>query len=219
MKLQANLLARSIWYFPTEDLNPRGLDLIPVLIGIRNRYQFQKYPSKPDELTGAPDGIQFTRGVFRLGDGQGISIGSLKIYTDGLVADTSHSTTASDEFLEDLLTFLAEAHSLAFSPDMIRKKDHRSELAVTSEIDLETINGKFKEFARLLADSTPGSPMYTATGIRFETDPAFPNQQARFSFERRDGHPFEHKRYFSSALMGTDEHWRLLEIFEQLMSV
>jgi len=41
--------ARSIWLMQIEDMNPHGLDLIPVLVAIKSRYGFQKAP-KPEDL-------------------------------------------------------------------------------------------------------------------------------------------------------------------------
>ena len=144
--------ARSIWLLPGEDLNPRGLDPIPILAAIQSRYRFQIYPTKPEEIYDAPNGILFGRGSFGLDSGERVEVESAKIYRDGVTADTSHSSDVSDRFLNDVLTFLSQRHGLAFTPDMIRRKVYLSELVVSVALNLDDINEHFRDFSSLLAE-------------------------------------------------------------------
>lgn len=206
-------LARSIWLFPLEDLNPRGLDVIPALNSIRTRYGFQKAP-KIEEVFQETGGIQFLNGSFRLKDGTQIEIQSFTIYRDGLVAETRRDTATTDEFLAGLLELLTGKH--AFERVPVRQKDYLSELIVSTGLDLGRVCASLDGFADVL--SSKAGAAFQTSSIRFSTSPGPTGVPLTFSFEYRTGTPFDQKRYFSQAPVDTAAHISLLEEFEKIAS-
>jgi hypothetical protein len=216
MRLVSVSIARSIWLVPFEEINPTGFDLIPLFLGIRQRYGFQKWPKLEDLSTGAPTGFQFGSGSMKLPDGTSIEIASFTIFKDGLVADTRHATTSSDIFLNDVLTFLAEKHRLIYEAAMVREKNYLSEVVVSAEVDLTQTCEKVSRFTSLL--STMLGEQFSATSFRFGTPPTGAKAGLSFTFEYRSGLPFDHKRYFSQAPCTTDQHVKLLNEFASIMT-
>ena len=217
MKLLNVSCARSIWLFPVEDLNPDGLDLVPIMLAVRTRYRFSKSPGRPDEVS-LPDGIRFGGGSFALEDGRQVEVSALKLYQDGLVAETRHSTEATDCFLANLLDFVCKNHGLRFEGDMAQTKSYLSELIVSSGIELDRLNEKLSRFATFLSTLEGASPDYRASAVSFSTDPQNPNSAQRFRFERRAGSRFAENRYFSQAALRTDDHVAAIEEWERLLS-
>src|SRR5437016_1435077 len=132
MELLNVIAARSVWLFDIAELNPRGKALFPDLFDwLKDSYNFQKVPSS---LTDVDDTKAF---VFSTGQYQAkeeIFVGvELKIYNDGLIANTQSSTRDTDRFLEDVLISASAEFSLNFRPEMIRKKLYVSELNVFSQ--------------------------------------------------------------------------------------
>ena len=218
MKLLSVSTARSLWFVQVDDLNPRGLDLLPILAAIQARYRFQVYPTKPEDIYTPSDGIKFSKGSFRLDDGQQVEIAKATLYNDGILADTRHSTTVADLFINDLLTFLSQSCRLTFEPQMVQRKVYLSELVVSTDADLETLNKGFCEFSALLADANGEGREFKAISVKFGTDPASPGIALQFSFERRALRPFNENRYFSTAPVGTDKHLELLYAWERIVA-
>jgi hypothetical protein len=219
MNLLAVENARSVWWMSLEDINPRGLDVIPMLGAVQQHYNFQKYPTKSEEIFNAQGGIVFGNGSFKLEDNRQIAIKNFTVYRDGLVADTGDSTESSDLFLVNVLAFLVVHHGLTFSVDMVTRRSYVSELVVRTKLDLNSINGRFKKFSDLLADAVSTSFQYEANCIRFGTDPTLPGSPAEFKFERRAGVGFPEGRYYSQCPTTTDEHLEILRAFEEIFDV
>src|SRR5438105_15860751 len=102
MELLAVRLARFVTFFPTEELNPRcrslGNDFLPAFI---ERYEFRKYPEKPDDFDGEK-GMKF-----ELGRWNDVAIIQLVLYNGGIVVDTKSSTEDSEAILKDALVWAA----------------------------------------------------------------------------------------------------------------
>ena len=216
MRLVSVSIARSIWLVPFEEINPLGVDILPVLLAIRQRYGFQKWPKLEDLAQDAPNGFQFGSGSMKLPEGLQIEVAAFTIFKDGLVADTRHATTASDVFLNDVLLFLAEKHGLIYDSSMIREKNYVSEVVVSAEVNLSETCERMARFTKLL--STTLGESFAATSIRFGTSPTGAKGGISFTFEYRAGLPFDHKRYFSQAPCATDQHLKLLEEFGAILA-
>src|SRR5260370_4179398 len=96
--------ARSIWLMETEDLNPRGISLSPILIALRDRYEFQVFPKTVEEANPyRQQGIVFANGSFaQAGPNHPVSV---TLYGDGFVAESRLSTDFSHAFFGDLFAF------------------------------------------------------------------------------------------------------------------
>jgi hypothetical protein len=217
MKLLNVVQARSVWLFSTDDLNPRGLDLVPIVMGIRDRYSFQKHPTKAEEVYPASGGIEFGRGAFKLPTGDQIEVVSLVFFSDGIVAETRHSTTASDQVLEDVLSFATDTFRLSFDPTMVARKTYSSELVFATDIHLDRVNARLKRFAALLAKTAGEAFHFELGSLRFLSAPVSNGIQLQFTFERRFGTEFDQNRYYSQAPFTTEKHLELLQELEELL--
>lgn len=205
-------LARSIWFFPSEDLNPRGLDFQPILLAIKNRYGFAEYKRTDPPATGPLH--RFGLGAYAGGiEDRGIEITELALYNDGISADTRHSTDATNSFLGDLLRFVSQ-HGLTYKPAMIRKREYRSKLVVESDLDMFSLNPGLPAFLSLLQQTCNSAEEFAPVQVEFATDHSNP---PIFTFARRAGLTFDQDRYFSSAPVDTETHRKLVEAFEEML--
>jgi hypothetical protein len=214
MKLLTVNVARSIWLFNTGDLNPRGLDLRPVLEGVRARYRFEKFIS-PDDLLSTEKHPEFGNGAFTFGDGQQIAIPKLTLYNDGLVVEVRHSTEAGDAFLNDLVSFVISEFRLTADPIENVKKLYLSELEVTGSAALDAFNEKIQKFSGLIAEASKRD--FHTFGFKIGTDPALHGVPVMFAFERKAGAPFAQNRYWSQAPFSTKHHLELLDRLEKIL--
>lgn len=145
MKLLSIASARSVWLFPFNDLNPRGKALMPMLQPLIERYKFIKFPQKPEELvSSSTNPLEFHEGAYTTKEGNEIVV-NLRVYNDGLIADSRSSTADSDAFLHDLLSWGSEAYGLTNYAKVIRRKLYTSELHVQMEKSLRLINPAIKK--------------------------------------------------------------------------
>ncbi|HEY6390182.1 MAG TPA: hypothetical protein VIX89_02820 [Bryobacteraceae bacterium] len=218
MRIVTQANARAMWYVPTEDLNPNGLDLVPVYAAIQGRYRFRVFPTKPEDLQPVTGGVVFAKGSFRLSEDELIEVVRFEIFSDGLMLDTRHSTEASDVVLEDILAFSTKTHRLVYDPSMIRKKVYVSEVVATTNLNLASLSPKFGQFANLLAEVCGEKLEFQPDMIRFGTDSGQRPVSLKFRFERRDGSRFVDNRYFSLAPTTTEKHQQLLDAMEVMLS-
>jgi hypothetical protein len=199
------VVARSVWLFSTNEVNPLGVALAPVYEGIRERYKFLQYPNKSEDFTKA--GLSFVDGAF---SGLGVS---LEIYADGLIANTRSSTDVSDAFLDDLLTWTRETFKFRYDPLLVKTKAYESQISFTSDLALGKKLVQLSQFAKILEESglgkVPTKQDIVAIMFRDEVSP-----RHSFTFERRDNTPFSENKYFSRAAFSTKKHLQLIEEFE-----
>jgi hypothetical protein len=212
MELAKVLLARSIRLFDVEELNPAGLHIVPLIDAIAKRYRFATHPTKPDELdTGK--GVVFTEGSFATRSGD-VRVG-LKIFNDGLVADTRSDTDDSDAFLDDLLAWAKEEFRLGNERHILKpKRVHRSELVVFAP-SLRLIGAceRLDKFAQSLGNlmKTPLS----LVSVKLGSDA---KNLIEFVVERRVNVDFSDDKYFAAASLTTKDHLAALGDFETSMS-
>ena len=206
MRLAKVQLARSIWLFDTAELNPHGIS-VESLKNMVEGFGF-KWP-KPEEIASGKAELKNGKFVF---DGNTIDV-NLDIHADGLVADTRHSTEASDEFLSKFIVAVSRDLGVQYSPQMARKRIYRSEMIVYAEdFKLVRVCEKLDAFARELSASIKSTQELSAVVYGEST------KVNNFSFERRINESFELNRFYSSALLPTEEHLRMLERFEAILS-
>jgi len=101
MQLVSVPLARVLAYIEGAELNAQGKAFFPEIIGsLIERFQFQKYPKNFEE-TNEDKGVNFFEGRWK-----GINVNKLTIFTGALIVDTSTSTEASEQVLEEALTWV-----------------------------------------------------------------------------------------------------------------
>lgn len=208
-------VARAIWLFDTVELNPRGLDINPIYVAVKNRYGFLT-PKTREDVLNPTDGVKFEHGSFVPDGAENVDV-SFTVYNDGLIADTKANTSCSDAFLLDVTSFVKKQHGLSFDPSMVLNYRHASSLVVESEKGLSRMSELLAEISVQLKTETGKG--YEASGITVAFDPA-ENRDGLgpFIFERRSNAAFYRNRFFSSAPLKTESHIALLKKLESLMT-
>ena len=214
MKLLSINLARSLWFCPIEELNPRGKSLYNIIPYLIDKYKFKVFPSG-NEIPDATKGIKFDDGEFLTSGNELISI-NLTIYTDGLVADSRFSTDESDAFLTDVLMNLHRDFSFPHFELIIRRIGYVSQLYVNNDKSLELLNPKLKKISEYLSNNVKGfgEILFELGGISFWPDQTNIIKPFGFTFERVLNVAFSENRYYSAAPLQTDKHLNLLDMIE-----
>jgi len=222
MKLLSVQRARSLWFVYLNELNPHGHSLLPLVQSLVTRYNFQLFPTKPDELFGKEiNELKFIGGSFQKDPQHNINI-DLIIFTWGLVAETRSSTNDSDAFLTDLLNWASTEIELVPYQEVLRSRAYVSELWVQTDKSLNNLNPKLNNFAKKLTSLVEGHShhpfAFETSGIMFGTDFTVVNPPGAFKFERLIEVPFAENRYYSAAPLQTEAHLELLEELESILS-
>lgn len=215
MELAKVQMARSIWLFDPEELNPRGKKLQPIYQSIWERYHFTQ-PAREEELKLSPSNTyKFTGGAFTVGS-EVIEV-ELELFSDGLVATSKADTDHTDQFLSDLLTWLQQEHGLGGEKYVIKpKRSYRSELIMFAPaIKMASGIGRFLDLAGRIAKNADVDPASVEPeAIVFGSD----QRRSLFTFERRVVVPYSDHKYFSSAQMQTARHLEVLAELEGLLA-
>jgi hypothetical protein len=207
--------ARAIWLVDSRDLNPRGIDIWPVLMAVKDRYNFQVYPKTVDEANeNSPNGIVFMNGSFAVGSAHH-TIVKATIYGDGIVVDSALSTDFCEAFLTDVLS-LASQFGLTYRSEMIHTKIYTSELIVQTNKDLNRLFAPLVVVKERLNSLTGHTFEPAGFGFSIDTQ-ATTARPAAFRFEREINKPFGRQRYYSSAPLQTSQHEDLLRQMEALL--
>ncbi|MCK9376997.1 MAG: hypothetical protein M0P73_12680 [Syntrophobacterales bacterium] len=218
MKLLSINLARSLWFCPMQELNPRGKSLYHIIPYLIDKYKFKVFPSEK-EVPDENKGIKFEDGEFLTSTNELISI-NLTIYTDGLVADSRYSTNESDTFLTDLLINLHRDFSFPHFELVIRRIGYVSQLYVSNDKSLELMNQKLKKISEYLSNNVKGfgEILFELGGISFWPDQTNIIKPFTFTFERVLNVAFSENRYYSAAPLQTEKHLELLDMLEGILS-
>jgi hypothetical protein len=218
MKVRYVALARSLWAFDLNLLNPKGLSWQGVLEPITTKYKFAKAPKNLLDVNEQKN-LAFQLGTFVNSQNTSISI-TLTIYNNGISAETQSSTDDATEFLKELTSWIAREHGLAVPTDI--KKGYVSQVEVECDTPLVALNPRFAEFLRGIEQrvkTIDGKPRRFDFGaIQCFTEDV--NQMwspAIFRFERKWGSPFASNIYFTQSALETREHIEVLNQLEQLL--
>jgi hypothetical protein len=210
--------ARVILHFPTDELNPKGLAILPdITNALVERYGFMVYPQKPDDYD-AQKGVSF-----EIGKWNDIAIGRLAVFDTGLLVDTGSSTDDSEAILKDALTWASETFGLEFRSDWFNRKVYLSELIIKRERPLTGANPALEALAAKMSKRV-GEIMdltlpYEVVAVSFGFDPFLSkNTMAGFRIERLGDVRFSENRYYTSANLPTQEHIEFLNEFEAAIS-
>lgn len=214
MELLNIVTARSVWLFDTAQLNPRGKAIFPELFGwLKDAYSFQKVPTSITALD-ETKGLAFSGGQYQVREEIFVDV-ELKIYNDGLVANTRSSTRDSDRFLEDVLISGSNEFSINYRQQMVQRKLHLSELNAFSAKNF--VHPTLEAFSDKVAKATEadGRINFEFAGVSFWPRQSYPPLTiAGFAIERRATTDREQHNYFSRAPIHTDDHLQLLNDFE-----
>ena len=218
MQLLSVGLARSIWLFDINELNPTGKSIFPeIFTWLGEKYSFQAFPKSIAEMDQEKKGYLFKAGQFQT-DEDAINV-NFSIYNDGLVAETWASTEKGDLFLEDISRSAITKFGLT-KPTTVRKQ-YISEVVVRLDHPLSNLNSKLAHFCGTLNGvfSKHHLSPFEPTGIIFAPDTsASAYKPPGLLIERKTGVPFSENRFWSKAPFTTKEHISALEEFEKLLA-
>jgi len=211
--------ARVVWFFDLAELNPRGKTIMPDFLDwLKENYRFEKAPSSITDLDEKTKALVFERGQFQVKEEFFVDVG-LKIYNDGLIAETQSSTHDSEAFLQDALQLATKDFNLVYKPQMLRNKLYFSELHVRSTKNLVGINPELADFAAKIASLVPSQMEipYEFAGFSFWATRAMPHVVlGPFRLERKLGTLPEERKYYSTSPTHTEDHLKLLDDFEAI---
>jgi hypothetical protein len=217
MELLNIITARAVWLFDINEINPRGKSIFPELFEwIEERYQFAKAPKSINDLD-ETKALTFSNGIFQVREEVFVDV-ELKLYNDGLIANSRSSTRDSEAFLESVSRAAADEFSLTFSSEIVRRKTYLSEMNVRSLRLLAGINPALAQLPAKISEAVPESvnPPFEVGGIVVSPVQSMsPQILSAFRLERKlNTSPEEHK-YYSTAPLHTDDHLNVLDWFEQ----
>jgi hypothetical protein len=219
MQLLSVGLARSIWLFDVNELNPAGKSIFPdILTWLGERYAFQTFPKSIGEMDTEKKGYIFKNGHFESGDG-GIMV-NFSFFSDGVVAETWASTEKTDSFLDDLLHAAATRYGLAYTAVTVRTKQYVSEINIRLDNPLENLNPSILQFCSKLNSffDKHHLPRFEMTGMVFAPDTSATSYKPPgLMIERKTGAPFTEGRFWSKSAFTTADHLSALQAFEDLL--
>jgi hypothetical protein len=219
MQLLSVGIARSIWLFDVNELNPAGKSIFPdILTWLGERYAFQTFPKSIGDLDQEKKGYIFKNGHFESGAG-GIMV-NFSFFGDGFVAETWASTEKTDSFLDDLLRAVAIRYGLPYTAATVRTKQYVSEINVRLDNPLENLNPRMAQFcAKLNSFSVKHHlPQFEMTGIVCAPDTSASSYKPPgLMIERKVGAPFGERRFWSKSPFTTSDHLAALEEFDNLL--
>jgi hypothetical protein len=203
-------LARTVWLFDAQELNPKGISLYPAIYNaLGQRYQFAVLP-KPEQIhTG--ESLYFKHGKF-VYDMTTVEV-DFDLHADGVVAGCRHSTEAAHEFLLDFTGWLGEQLGVVYPPHLTKKRIYRSELIVQMDAKLGAVLQKLEDFSSLLSGIS--NKVVQPTGLLFGEDSG---TAPIFTIDRRVNTPWEDNRYFSASSLATARHIEALQKFESIVA-
>jgi hypothetical protein len=181
---------------------------------LKDSYSFSKAPSSATDLD-ETKALAFQDGTFQIGAENSIGV-DLKLYNDGIVAETRSSTEETDKFINDVLTSAAKRFNLSYRPDMIGRRLYLSELNVKCKNGLNSLDSRLKAFADKISPLVNGQVELCSIGFWAEEKAS--HAFSPFRFERKFNSPFSEHRYYSAAPLRTDDHLKLLDELENILA-
>jgi hypothetical protein len=211
-------LARTIWLFDLNLLNPMGLSLKGIFDGIGKKYQFAKAPKNMLDVDDQK-ALSFKAGTFVNSKGVPLMV-TFTIHNDGLVVDTNSSTADSTEFLVELTDWIVRDFHLAIPPEV--RKAYVSQIDVECDTPLININPRLTEFLKSIESRVKPADgkfrKFDVGGLSFWTEDITKlGAPAMVKFERKYQAAFSANHYFSQAPLQTREHLELLGELELLL--
>lgn len=220
MRLLSVGVAKSIWLFDINELNPAGKQLFPdVLTWLGEKYSFESFPKAIADVDKEKSGYQFKQGKFQTEEGHSYTA-NFSIHGDGLVVETWASTEISDRFLAEILRLGSARYGLDFKFESVAKKLYVSEVNVQFDEELSKFNQQFTRFCEELDAIMVRHrlPKYELTGMIFSPDTSDTSYKPPgFMLERKNGAPFQTNKYWSKSPFTTSDHLKALQAYEDLL--
>lgn len=197
-------------FAPVTGLNER------LLIGaIRERYKFGSSPNISSIADVQRTGLEFQFGAFETEAGE-ITIQSLSFHNDGVVVRTN-KTGHAEHFFGDLIEWLINDFGCRRVPI---KPLYLSEIVVNFDRPMANLLKKYDRLLNLVFSSIDEnraaiSSAFSSLSIEFVGSAG---EIPRFVIERRQGTAMKEERYYCSAPLKTEDHLKVLEEIEGLIS-
>jgi hypothetical protein len=210
--------------FPFEEIIPLGgASDLDITEKIQSKYDFVKGPSlTTDDVS--KNGYRFETGKF-VHESKPARIADFSVFRDGIVINAAR-TEAAEAFLDDVTAYMQKEFS--FREFMTAPRRYfQSQIVVEFDVSIAKIIRSFESIAATISE--PLTEIY-GTDIpmqfgRFDfsadrTRLSLPSPATVHPFivERRVGIPFEKERYFCSAPLRSNDHIRVLEKIEKILS-
>lgn len=223
MKLIGHQLGRIIVLFPTEEVRPaKGIPLLDMLTGVRERYKFVKLPDVNNPTFDANrEGYAFKSGSFLYKE-EKIAIDEFTIYNDGISVSCFH-TKFADAFFEDIFLWAKEKFDLREFAREPRKM-YRSQIIVEFDKSLNQLVKDFSVISHLVqlaySQYTGRDNPINLNRIDFRMDDTKVRgvTPVPFGIERRIDISHDTERYISEAAIPSDPHLQLLQSIEDKLA-
>lgn len=217
MKIQNFLLNQAIHFIvpeePKEFLSP-----IPTIRAIQDKYGFAQVPQRLDEMD-LKKGVHFYRGFFNRK-----IIDKLSIFENGLLCEGNFNNEILDEFLTE---FLQWANTLGYARQFVNLtgvKAYLSQMEITFSANFEKNFSKLSFIGDAMKELLTGygqvANEFRLRGFRMHYDvaenPALTAPE--FILERRSTATFSSNTFFASAPIKTDDHLKMLDRLEAVLS-
>ena len=218
MTIETVLSARSIWFMDMRGLNPRGRNLYRLIGPLLNQWYGFTEPKEFDENKG----VRYREGEFSPSEkGTDMTGVAVTIYSDGMVAETSTTTTDADLGLGRALERLAKEGIITYRPEMVKRKQYATELVVRPRQPLKslaTFSALYKLLLELVYPQHANNVHFETAGFVFDVDPTFLQRQVAFTFQRRLGVSWEENLYYSHGPFSSEQHALVLDELERALA-
>ena len=215
MEMIAVTKARALVMIELDALTNGGkIRLSDCIRPLVERYDFQVFPTKPEELDLDDKGVKFESGKAK-----GFLIDSLTIYNGAFVLDTLASTDESKAIILDLLEWGRADLGLSYEETQIRRWGYISGIVFKSDIPLIDVYSaplqKLAAKTSAVTEETFDGLKYVPSQIWIGHDPAKRKHAvASFLITHRVNTSFSENEFFSEAPLPTHLHVDFLREFE-----
>jgi hypothetical protein len=188
---------------------------VPLIRALQDRYGFAQVPHTLEEMN-LQTGVNFLQGYWN-----DVLINKLSVYSNGFLVESKLDTDLMDNFLDHLLAWVLPQFEIEVEQTGVRA--YVSQLEVAMPIDIGVAFKKFSDVGRLIASTLKKygqiADDYQISSLKMHYDPVGKTDTSReFAFERRVAEPYSAGHYFSSAPLKTDDHLRILDLFEKALA-
>jgi len=196
--------------------NPEGQPIrSEMAFALTQKYGFAVAPSKIEEL-------QADKVIFGQGSFQGVSIESLEVYSDGIIATAKSPSDKLDAFLEDLLSWSEATFGMKRIETHKVNTVYESHIIVKADPSILSImdglNSLRIELQKNLLNTSNITAQVEQFGYSFAVDQTAVAGLKPISFrlERKQDASFTSNLFYSSAPLKTEDHLALLKKAETI---